>query len=418
MRHDGGMSIRMQEWGMMRAPADAIHIPVRGLVGWDSVTQSLGEGVSAVLKGSEQLVQGQESVQKAGELARFSRRLDEINEEARAELADRDVKDWNYSWRAACESRLNEAVGELPPAARQAGEMLAKAYSEQASLKARRDAALETLDQARGHWRSQLESAVQQGDEQQALLWVERGKEVFVAPAQEEEFTRKVRSLTNLSRWEHEFSASPLQALERWMQAAKEDLPSRQEETARLKELADTYLVQGRKALAAQAADQFKRMADVPGEVWERARRSGLISPVQYCNATSSPRPLREVERCRWFRKVDEVEDDDASRLRLQLELATAPLPVQDRDELMQRLSAGAGVERTDRLTMSRNLWNLYNAGAFGCPGDDMAGRRLAAMQRQGTRILSTQGAEAAASWLQGQGRPQDRWVCYSDLNK
>ncbi len=85
------MAIHMKEWGMLRAPSPAVHIPVQGVTGWGEVAESVGRGISTLLLGSTALAKEKEQVETTGDLAEFSRRLHAIGDETRAQLAERDV---------------------------------------------------------------------------------------------------------------------------------------------------------------------------------------------------------------------------------------------------------------------------------------------------------------------------------------
>lgn len=403
----------------MGAPAGGAHLPIQGLTGWDSVAERMGAGISSVLLGSAELIQGQERVQRTGELAAFSDRLRSIGEETCAELADRDVKDWDYAWRAASEPRLAEAIAELPPSARRAGMELAQAYSNQAAVEALRDRSLQSLQKARGQWQSRVDHAVEQGDESQAQQWLEQGKGVFIPEGKEEEARQDVSSRACFSRWQRGLQQDAAGTLTRWASAAPEDLPAGERERQLLSDLMTDAGISAQKTLLRHASQELQAGRDVPLEVWQQAQDAGLISKAQYqrlCSARTSD--LSPADTCRWLRRVDEVEDNDDARNELCMEICTSPLPVARRGELLKRLNNSTSVNREDRLTLSRHLWNLYNRGAFGCPGDATACRRMADLQRQGLDLLAGEGADAAARWVESRHRCDGRWVCFSDSQK
>lgn len=414
-----GMSIRMKEWGMMGTPAGGPHLPIQGLVGWDSVAEKVGEGVSSVLLGSAELVRGQEQVQQTGELAAFSDRLRTIGDETRAELADCNVKDWDYAWRAASEPRLAEAVAELPPAARQAGMELAQAYNKQAAVEALRDRSVQSLEKARGQWRDRVERAVGQGDDAQAQQWLEQGRGVFIPEGEVEEAMKDASSRACLSRWRRGLQQDASGTLKHWSSAAAEDLPTGEKERQQLSDLMGGARRSAQKTLAQHVSQELQAGRDIPPEIWQQAQSTGLLSSTQYQRvSTGHPRDLSPADACLWFRRVDEVEDNDDARHELRMEICTSPLPVARRSELLKRLDSGASVNREDRLALSRHLWNLYNRGAFGCPGDAPACRYMANLQQQGLQLLAGEGVDAAARWVESRRRCDGRWVCFSDSRK
>lgn len=413
------MSIRMKEWGTMGTPAGGPHLPVQGLMGWDAVAGKMGGGISSVLLGSAELVQGQERVQQTGELAAFSDRLRTIGDETRAELSDCDIKDWDYAWRAASEPRLAEAVAELPPAARQAGMELAQAYNRQAAVEALRDRSVQSLEKARGQWNNRVERAVEQGDDAQAHQWLEQGKGIFIPEGQEEETMREASSRACLSRWRHGLQQDTPGTLERWRSAAAGDLPTGEKERRQLSDLMNNARHAAQKTLAQHVSQELKEGRDIPSEIWQQAQSAGLLSGAQYQRLSSNrPADLSPADACLWFRRVDEVEDNDDARHELRMEICTSPLPVARRGELLNRLDNGTAVNRGDRLALSRRLWNLYTRGAFGCPGDAPACRQMADLQRQGLELLAGEGVDAAARWLESRRRCDGRWVCFSDSRK
>lgn len=413
------MSIRMKEWGMIGTPSRAVHLPIQGLMNWDGIAEKTGRGVAALLRGSAELAEGQERVEQTGELAAFSDRLRAIGDETRNELAECEVNDWDHAWRAASEPRLAEAVAELPPSARRAGMELAQAYSRQASVEALRDRSVQSLEKARGQWKSRLENAVEQGDAPQAQQWLELGKGVFVPEGQEAAAAQEVGSRACLSRWRIGLQQDALASLERWQSATPEELPSGQKEQQQLTELMKNAKRSARQTLAQQVSQELQEGRETPPEVWEQAQRAGLVADAQGSRLAAArdtePSP---VQVCRWLRRVDEVEDEGDARSALQLEICRSGLSVSQRRELLKRLEIGSQVGREDRLALSRHLWNLYRRGAFGCPGDAMACRHMENLQRQGLQLLAGEGAEAAAQWVNSRHRSDGRWVCFSDSRK
>lgn len=411
------MAIHMKEWGMLRAPSPAVHIPVQGVTGWGEVAESVGRGASALILGSSALAKEKEQVETTGDLAEFSRRLHAIGDETRAQLAERDVQDWDYAWQEVSAPRFAEAVAELPPAAREAGREFAEYYSRRAAVEALRDRELQQLGKARNHWQQRVDAAVQAGDAEQAEHWLQSAAGVFVPQSELEEERTRVRSRACVAGWRASLAERPLQALADWAVASPESLP--QEQSAKQKLQAEVELT--RQTVRAQLGQELAQLSDqqqpYDDRVLEQAASAGIISRAQLANAQSKAQELTTGELCCWQRRVDEVADDEAARLDLQLDILTAPMLPQERTALMARLNAGAAVPPGDRQALSYTLWDYYSAGYFGCPGDEAALRRLAQLQQAGSAKLAEDGREAAFRWLEGEQGGKERWVCFTSFN-
>ncbi|MGN0821086.1 MAG: hypothetical protein ACI4OX_04825, partial [Akkermansia sp.] len=142
------------------------------------------------------------------------------------------------------------------------------------------------------------------------------------------------------------------------------------------------------------------------------AREAGLVTPP----AAREMAPLSPREKSEWLSRIDERDEADEQTLRLQI--ALAPLPVQERNSLLQRMDATLGVPAADRRSVSRRLRKLYRRGVLGCPGDAMASRRLSRLQEASLSVLQQGGAEAAARWVENLPAAGDRWVCFSDMQQ
>lgn len=409
------MAIRMKEWGMLRAPAPAVRIPVQGVLGWDEVAKSVGDGISSVITGGAALAQEKEEVNAVGDLAEFSQRLHSISAETRAELAGRDVADWEYSWQELSAPRFAEAVAELPPAAREAGRELAEAFSRRAAVQSLRDREVARLGEARDKWKQRVDAAVESGDAQRAETWLQSGAGIFVPQGEMEEERCRVRSGACMSAWRKALQQQPLVALADIREAAPSELPQNKADKryfeAEVNRTRRDELAKLCSSLAAQVEDE-----DSFDESELRlARRAGLIDERQLESAMAQPRALTSAERCTWLRKVDDVGTEPESRLALKLDIVTAAVPMKERRELLARLAVAEKVNPRDRQALSRSLWQLYERGSLGCPGDEASLQRLAELQRAGLPVLAEEGPESAARWVEHVRGGGDRWVCFSD---
>ena len=412
------MAIRMKEWGMLSAPGAGVHIPVQGVMGWDSAARSLGSGIASFIEGSTALAQEKEQVAATGDLADFSRRLYRIGEETRAELSERDIKDWNYSWQQASAPRFAEAVEALPPAAREAGRELAAAFSRRASVQALRDREVARLGQARNHWQQRLEAAVQAGDADGAEAWLQSGAGVFV-PEQDVESTRQqVRSRACVARWRSAMAQQPMQALADYAAAAPDALPGVEADARSLRDEVERCRGTARATLARDLMSAVKAETPYDAASLQQAQHAGLLTVQQLANASADPQPVPPHARCAWMQRVDECPDAPAARTNLVLDIATAPMPVAERRQLLERLEMSATVNLADRQTLSRCLRQLYDSGALGCPGDAVALQRLADLQTAGLPLLAREGAEAAARWAEQLRSHAGQWVCFETTEK
>ncbi len=410
----GAMAIRMKEWGMLRAPSSAVHLPVQGVMGWGEAAQSLGSGIAKVLLGSAELAQEKEQVTATGDLADFSRRLHDISEETCSQLEGQDVRDWEYSWQQVSAPLFAEAVAELPPSAREAGRELAEAYSHRAAVRALRDREISRLDKARSSWQQRVDAAVQSGDAAAAESWLQSGAGVFVPQAELEARRSQVRSKACATTWRNRLVQQPLSTLAELAVAPAEELPSDAQEQLYLRADIRRTRREARGALVNHLSERVGDEEPYDEEELELACRAGVISPRQLESARRSPRPLAAAERCTWMRRIDECGSDPAQLTELRLDILTAPVPLHERGQLLRRVEMATGVSAEDRLTLSRSLWKLYETGNFGCPGDEQALLRLAELQQAGLPVLVGEGSEAAARWIEHVRGGGDRWVCFS----
>ncbi len=406
------MAIRMKEWGMLAAPGQPAHVRTQGLFGWERVGRSVGAGLGALVSGAAQLSE-LERVDSTGELAEFADKLRGIGREVREELAGHEVQDWDYAWNNAAAPRIREAVQELSAPSREAGAELASLYSAQASIEARRDRELRRVTTARGRWEQQVESAVSAGQEEQAACWLEAGRGVFVPEEQMEERREEVRSRASRSRWESRLQDAPLEALAELAEAesapASNALPSRPQERERLQESSQRARTALRRELARRFSQHLREEQEIEPAAVEQAVKAGVIP----APAGGKKRSLSDSDRVAWYRWLDAREEGEESEVEARLTLATAPLTLAERRSLLVHLERTQSVAASDRRSLSNELFSLYHAGAFGCPGDAVALRALLTRLEEGAALLAEQGAAAAADWVKARRAGADAWVCF-----
>lgn len=412
------MSIRIKEWGMMSQPPRGVRLPTEGLTGWGEAARRVGEGFSAVLSGTARVLQERAQVTAAGELADFSERLKAIDQETREELADQDVQDWGYAWQTTSAPKLAEAVNELSPASRKAGQELAAAYNAKASVEAQRDYELGKINRARTQWRNQLENAVQAGDAQQAREWLEAGQGIFVPENQASTEHEAVQSRTNLSRWQKNLQEAPLRTLSELSAAPQQELPQQKTDTERLNHARKQAIRTARQQVLGNLVSCMEGGITPEPEYVQMAVKAGVLHPQQaesllHKGATDTPIDHRD-----WVRRVDECDEGDDAAEELMLRIVTAPdMPIKQRKDLLNRVELSRKLPVQDRRLVSRNLWNMYHDGLFGCPGDEAARSRFADIQLGCLTRLEQGGRQGAEKWMRELREDADRWVCFENDN-
>ena len=205
-----------------------------------------------------------------------------------------------------------------------------------------------------------------------------------------------------------------MQALADYAEAAPEGLPQG-EEAALLKSEVERSRKLARAGFAAQLAACVGAEKEPDAAEMQRA---GVLTPAQLVSSEAEKKPLSGGEWCVWLRRVDEAASGEEALPGLQLDIATAAIPLAERRVLPERLALAGQVDEADRCTLSRGLWQLYEAGQLGCPGDAAALERLGELQRRGLPVLAREGTDAAARWLEQVRAGGARWVCFGENEK
>lgn len=400
----------MKEWGMLARPGNGVRLPVQGILGMDAAARAVGQGVSDLASGSLSLIQAQRKVTTTGDLAAFSARLHEIGQETREELSGMEIRDWDYSWNESCTPKLDAAIREMPESSRQAASELARSFSAQASLKARRDAELGRIDQARKQWQSRIDESVEAGDMDQAREWLEVGHGVFVPESQMEDRLKEIQSRCCLSGWRKKLQESPLQALASW-EDEEQRRPLRDKERLQLEGETREIRRQLSSSLAALWQESLGEGRLPDPDQLALAEKAGVISTSQRHESLAPFRPLDTAQWCDWIRQIDEREENDDAALRLQI--ATSALPAEERFSLLKRMDSTDGVPVVERQAVSRRLWNMYRNGCLGCLGDQQAVQRWKKLQETGLSLLVTEGSTGVNRWLDSLPQVENRWVCF-----
>ncbi len=351
------MAIRMKEWGMLAAPGQPLHLRTLGVFGWERVGRSFGAGLGDVLEGGAALAE-LDRVSSAGELADFSTRLRSISAEVSEELRDEEVQDWDYAWNNAAAPRLREAVQGLSAPSREAGRELARMYSAQASIEARRDRDIRRVSSARGRWEQQVESSISAGQEEQAARWLEAGRGVFVPEQDMEARRQEVRSRACRSRWETRLQASPLEALAEFSTARGGQggqLPTRKEEKEQLEQSCRRTRSSLRRELARRFSENLHAEQEPDAATLGLAVKAGLIPQLPEQPAGGG-KNLGDADRAAWLRWLDCREEGEEGETEARLTIATASLPLAERRALLTRLERCRGVASADRRSLCQQL--------------------------------------------------------------
>lgn len=402
----------------MSQPPRGVRLPTDGLTGWGEAARRVGEGFSAILSGTARVLQDRAQVTAAGELAGFSERLKAIEKETREELADQDVQDWGYAWQNASAPKLAEAVNELSPASRQAGQELAAAYNAKASLAAQRDYELNKISRARSQWRSQLDHAVQEGDAQQAREWLEAGQGIFVPKESLRSENESVESRANYSRWKKKLQESPLVTLSELSAAQPQELPQQQTDAQQLAHARKLAARSARQQVLSNLISCMEGGVSPEPEYLQMAVNAGVLRREQVSalpqRSAVAPSP---ASRRDWLRRVDECDDGDDAAEELMLHIVTADMPTKDRKELLDRAELSRRLPVQDRRYVSHNLWSMYHDGLFGCPADDAAQQCFADLQQGCLARLEKGGRRSAEEWVRELRENADCWVCFENDN-
>ncbi len=398
---------------MLRHVGEQPHISLQGLIDWDKSASAAAQGVSALVLGGARLAQEREKVRATGELAAFSRTLREIEAETRDEMQLAEPGDWHHAWQVASSPRVAEAVAALPVSLREQAGRMADHYNREAIIRALRDRELERIEQARVQWQQRVDEAVDAGDAEEARQWVEHGRGVFVPEALMEEEQAAVGSRAKLSQWRQRLRRDPIAAVGDYLQNPPTKPSLREQESNQLQQ--ELRMAQSRaKSLFAETLRSRANSGEptLPDE-WQQACRAGIISKSQLASALATPEALSTHDYNEWLRRVDESDLSPEASQNLVLEICASTMPQGMRAELMQRMQQVSATTVEDRLTLSHSLWNLYHAGAFGCPEDEMAARRMQRLLNAGVLMLAEQGGDAVAQWLETLDRRSEQWVCY-----
>ncbi len=404
------MAIRMKEWGLLAYPRQGAHLSLNGLNDWGRTGRVLGQGVEQAGRGAAALAESLYQVQYAGDEAQITGRLEQIGRETAEELQHLPVRDWNYSWQQAYAPRVQQLMQEFGSSSHEQIRRLSEVYGTRFSLEAQRNRELERLRESRRVWQEQLDSAVQKGDADSATRWLEQGKGIFVPESEMPQHLDQVRSGSLRARWMHQLEQEPYSTLESWSSgqearpAGEEDLKAVEAEVEKTRGRVFSDLVQS--LVAKVEAGEEPDLAEI-----ESAERSGVLADGAAASLQQPRVPMQAAESCDWLRRIDERAEQADDEL--MMEIALAPLPAEERKMLLSRLKATAALPFRQRVEMSRRLWNLYNGGHFGCPGDEEALLTLGRLQQESLTRQCSAPEKECSQWLTRLRESTENWLCY-----
>ena len=400
----------MKEWGMMSYPRQGVHLPLNAVNDWGRTGRIVGQAVESAGHGLAELLPSIEQVARAGQQADIAATLENIAQEATEELMTLPVRDWDYSWQQAYGARVQEFAAQYEGAERDAALRLSKEYGSLYSMEGWRKMELDRVQRARQQWQEQVDSAVQRGDADSALRWVEHGRGVFVPESEMQQSLDLVRNKSLQHRWQQKLQENPAAALAAW-RTGDAPHPESQEEVRLLESEMDRTRESLFRGLAMQLGSAVEEGCEPDMKVLTQAVETGLLSAEQVAQHCGSRKELLANEACDWLRRIDER--DAADDARLTVDIALAPVPNEQKRLLLRRMQSTAGIPAPRRVEMSRTLWNLYQDGRFGCPGDAEALQCLGRLQEEGGQLLLTKQEKEVGNWLSRLCEPETGWVCF-----
>ena len=395
---------------MLAYPQNRIHLPLQGIAEMDMPARRLGQTVEQAAAVGARMAEELQEVSAAGELAAFAGRLSEMERETREELSTLPVRDWDYAWAQASEPRIREALSELPEQVRPVARELAERYVAQASISARREYELEKIRAARQQWQRRVDESVAAGNGEAAEQWLRAGSRVFVPETELEEQAVSVRSRSALRYWRNALEQDAEKALHR-LQLEDASLPEAEKDRKVLAEMQVQARRRVQRSLAEEISREVEACRPIPAHLYERAANVGLISQEQVAAAAVPAAPLPPQKSCDWMRRIDESRPEDADELLLAL--AVEPVLPHERRLLLQRMRAWEDTEPAPRHEMSAQLWNMYRAGRFGCPGDAEPLVSLGRVLEQLPDALRQHASpEARHRWLRARLPQEKSWIC------
>lgn len=414
------MAIKLKDWGMIPTPANQASLRTSGINDLASARQSLAQGVQRALDGLGSLAEEKEKIKQTGELAKLSRDITNLNEEVHDEMQDLPPDNWEYQWNRASQARIKDLVDQLPEGSRELGGKVALALNQRASVESRSKAELAQIQESERMWLERLQLAEQECDEQKCELWLNSGRGQFFAESDFERKQVESRERCLFNRWQNRLDQEPLAALAELNEAEQAPIAQNSELHPRFKDKLQAVRQGTQAELGELLWMHLREGAELHDEQFELAYRAQIITPKQFEQASKgAPSKSEPYALCRWRKAIDEFDPGDESRFtQLKIDLGTAELALRDKQGLIKRLDALQEVALSDRRSLSRSIWNIYESGMLGARHDENSIKRLQALQEEGLEHILQAGADDTAQWLQSRKKQNDCWICFSPQDR
>ncbi len=434
------MAIRMKEWGMLAPAAAGVDRSgqKQAILNHVDVAQSraqslqqLGGGLGSYLQGEgereerRRLKQQEDllnQVQSTGELSHLMNKLHEASQLSSDEMQDISPdQDFEYAWRQRSTPHYKAALSTLSPASRQAGEQLANMMNQQAYIHTRQQHKLSRISQARNQWNESLQRSIDEGNETEAANWVESVSDVFIPRSDVKRAKQTAQSAARYRQWDGRFKSAPIQTLAEYRAAASEQLPHDETHRDSLASLYSETRLGAKSALVNELSRKILANQQVSSSELQSSLEAGLITE-QQVEQLSYHQPNRlasrheELPYCQWQQRVDICPPIEENLLDTKLRIASAALATAEKKQLLLRLEANATIPESTRSGMSHRIWNAYQSGRLGTPGDITSLARLRALQERAPQLIQRDELQKLDGLIDEHSLPDPVWVCLSDI--
>ncbi len=433
------MAIRMKEWGMLAPAAAGVDRSgqKQAILNHVDVAQSraqslqqLGSGLGTYLQGEgereeRRRLKEQEDllnqVQSTGELSHLMNKLHEASQLSADEMQDINPdQDFEYAWKQRSTPHYKAALSSLSPASRQAGEQLANMMNQQAYIQTRQQHKLSRISQARHQWNESLQRSIDEGNENDAGNWVESVADIFIPRSDVKKAKTTAQSAARFRQWDDRFKNAPIQTLAEYKKAASNQLPHNEEHRNNLTTLYKETRLGAKSALVNELSRKILANQQMTASELQSSLDAGLISEQQVEKLTYQPSSLptsrNALSYCQWQQRIDLCPSVEEDLLDTKLQIASAPLATAEKKQLLLRLESNATLPENTRSSMSHSIWNAYQSGKLGTPGDSMSLARLRALQERAPQLVARDELKKLDDLIGDYSLPDPVWVCHSDL--
>ena len=416
----------MKDWGMLAPPPAAVRYHTEGInniakaqsqfinsaqnAGFDAI-QSATNHRKELLK-QDKIEEEKSMVRRAGELASFASNMEQINKDSYRQLAEQKPKDWRYSWNQTVHPPMQEALASLSDGTREAAMPIAAVYSQRGAIDSQTKYEIDSINQSRNQWKTQLEQSIQSGDAQEAKRWLGLGQEIFVPADQMSDRIAEVESSCLLAQRQAQLQAEPLSTMS---QLINEELsPLNEKDQLRFNNSLALAASKVQLELREQLKQDIKLGVQSDPNLIQQAQQAKLIGDIP----VPTDKPL-ELQESQWRSVIDQspLQELD-TRVKLELQLASSSLPSTSKKKLLHRIDQSMELSQSDRRSINRQVCRLYQDGYLGALGDKSSLNRLISQQDEGLEQLRLGGVSQAALWINDRQQSAKRWICYQDTQQ